>query len=138
MKVTEFKDGETILARYIPSSQAWEGGLKFFSPEGDYVQVGTWGYPSGKILQAHAHNQVPREIDFTQEVIYIRKGRIRADIYDLGLSKVAEQICEEGDVIVLLRGGHGYEILENGTQVLEIKNGPYLGPETDRRRFAPQ
>jgi hypothetical protein len=36
----------------------------------------------------------------------------------------------------LLRGGHGYEILEDGTQVLEVKNGPYLGPDVDRRRLA--
>ena len=36
---------------------------------------------------------------------------------------------------MLLRGGHGYEILEDGTQVLEVKNGPYLGPDVDRRRL---
>ena len=50
-------------------------------------------------------------------------------------NKVAELEVKGGDVIILLRGGHGYDILEDGTQVLEIKNGPYVGPDKDRRRF---
>ena len=48
---------------------------------------------------------------------------------------MAEFNASEGDVVILLRGGHGYDIIEDGTQVLEIKNGPYLGAEVDRRRI---
>jgi hypothetical protein len=44
-------------------------------------------------------------------------------------------IVDEGDILILLQGGHGYEILEDGTQVLEVKNGPYIGADLDRRRF---
>ena len=40
-----------------------------------------------------------------------------------------------GDVIILLRGGHGYDILDDDTEVLEIKNGPYVGSDLDRRRI---
>ena len=40
-----------------------------------------------------------------------------------------------GDILILFFGGHGYEILENGTQVLEVKNGPYVGAEKDRKRI---
>jgi len=58
-----------------------------------------------------------------------------AHIYSTREEKLADLEVKEGDVIILLRGGHGYTILEDGTQVLEIKNGPYLGPETDRRRL---
>ena len=32
-----------------------------------------------------------------------------------------------GDLMVFFSGGHSYKILENGTQVLEVKNGPYTG-----------
>ncbi|MCM2322905.1 MAG: hypothetical protein NDJ90_06550 [Oligoflexia bacterium] len=135
MKPTEFKDGDVVVARYIPAALAWKDGLNFFSNDPDFIQVGTWSYPADKVLLAHTHNEVKREVDLTQEVLYIRKGSIRADIYDLKLAKMDEQICREGDVMVLLRGGHGYQILENGTQVLEIKNGPYVGAERDRRRF---
>jgi hypothetical protein len=68
-------------------------------------------------------------------VLFVRRGSLRADIYDSGKNKVAEWIVKQGDIVVLLGGGHGYQILTDGTQVLEIKNGPYLGAETDRTRL---
>jgi hypothetical protein len=135
MAITEIKQGELVLARHIRASVAWSGGLQFFSPDGDYQQVGTWGYEQGKILPAHSHNEVSREVLWTQEVLYIRAGRVRAEIYDTADHKVAELEAGAGDILVLLRGGHGYHILENGTQVLEIKNGPYVGADADRRRL---
>jgi len=135
MPVREIKEGELVLARHIPAGDAWGQGLKFFSPDGDFVQVGTWGYGAGKKLLAHAHNEVKREVLWTQEALYVRKGKIRADIFDTQGRKVAEWTAVEGDLLVLLRGGHGYEILQDDTQVLEIKNGPYPGAEADRRRF---
>ena len=135
MAVTEIKQGELVLARHIPDSVAWSGGLQFFSPECDYQQVGTWGYEQGKTLLAHSHNEVSREVLWTQEVLYIRAGRVRAEIYDTDDHKVAELEAGAGDILVLLRGGHGYQILQDGTQVLEIKNGPYVGANADRRRL---
>ncbi len=135
MTVNEIKDGDLILARHIPSSAAWAGGLNFFSPDRDYQQVGTWNYDQGKQLLPHAHNEVARTVLWTQEVLYIRSGKIKATIFDTGGKEIAELVVKSGDVLVLLLGGHGYEILENGTQVLEIKNGPYVGADADRKRF---
>lgn len=135
MPVHEIKECDVVLARYIPAADAWGRGLKFFSADGEFVQVGTWNYDAGKELLAHTHNPVKREVPWTQEVLYVRKGKIRARIYNTRGEKVAELIVSEGDVIALLMGGHGYEILEDGTQVLEIKNGPYVGADADRRRL---
>ncbi len=135
MSVIEIKEGERVLARHIPARSAWQDGLNFFSPAEDFQQVGTWGYEKGKALAAHRHNLAKREVPWTQEVLYIRTGQLRADIYDSSDCKVAELIAEPGDILVLLDGGHGYEILEDGTQVLEIKNGPYGGADVDRRRL---
>lgn len=135
MAVVEIKEGERVLARHIPADSAWKEGLNFFSPDGDFQQVGTWGYGVGKVLAAHAHNEANRQVPWTQEVLYVRAGRLRANIFDSAGRKVAELEAASGDILVLLAGGHGYEILEDGTQVLEIKNGPYVGPELDRRRL---
>lgn len=134
MSVYEVKDGDTVLARHVTSDE-WSNGLKFFSSDGDFVQVGIWGYDAGKKLLAHAHNKVPREVGFTQEVLYIRKGRISARIFNAKRELVNEREVNEGDIIALMYGGHGYTILEDGTQVLEVKNGPYVGAEQDRERF---
>ncbi len=135
MTVTEIKEGDLVLARHIPASVAWGEGLKFFSQDDEYIQVGTWGYNEGKQLLAHTHNPVSRQIEWTKEVLYVRKGSISANIYDTSETNVATLIAHEGDLLILLRGGHGYSILEDGTEVLEVKNGPYPGAEADRRRL---
>jgi hypothetical protein len=135
MTVAEIKEGDLVLARHIPANVAWGEGLKFFSQDEEYIQVGTWGYNEGKQLLAHTHNPVPRQIEWTKEVLYIRKGSISANIYDTSENKVATLTAHAGDVLILLRGGHGYSILEDGTEVLEVKNGPYLGADADRRRL---
>ncbi len=134
-EIIEIKDGDLVLARHIPAQAAWRDGLNFFSQDEDFIQVGIWGYGAGKQLKAHIHNEVKREVRWTQEVLFVRTGKLRANIFDTTEKKVAELEVNGGDVIILLRGGHGYDILEEGTQVLEIKNGPYVGPERDRRRL---
>jgi hypothetical protein len=134
-KVIEIKEDELVLARYIPTDAAWKEGLNFFSQDNDFIQVGTWGYSSGKELKAHIHNEVKREVLWTQEVLFVRKGKLRADIFNTKETKVAELEINAGDVLMLLRGGHGYKILNDDTQVLEIKNGPYVGADSDRRRL---
>ncbi|KPH53615.1 hypothetical protein [Helicobacter pullorum] len=127
------KDG-VILAKHIQACE-WDKGLKFYSNDDEFIQVGTWGYDKNKELLAHTHNEVERKVYWTQEVLYIKKGSISAKIYDIYDNFLEELIAKEGDILILLRGGHGYTILEDDTQVLEVKNGPYVGAENDRRRL---
>lgn len=134
MAIKEIKKEGIVLARYIPDSD-WKEGLNFYSQDEEFIQVGTWGYDRGKELLSHIHNKTERKVYWTQEVLYIKKGSIKAKVYDLDANLVDEIIAKEGDTLILLRGGHGYTILENGTQVLEIKNGPYVGADKDRRRI---
>ena len=136
MAVEDITDKEgRVLARHITSSQWEEKGLSFYSQESDFIQVGTWNYDHGKELLAHAHNYVDRSINLTQEVLYIRKGAIRVRVYDRESQLICDRVAKAGDVMILLFGGHGYDILEDDTQVLEVKNGPYLGAEIDRERI---
>lgn len=111
-------------------------GLSFFTRAEAFLQVGSWHYQAGQILNPHNHNIVPRSADRTQEAVVVLKGRIRADIYGEDDIFVASIEAGERQVLVLLQGGHGYEVLEDGTVAIEIKNGPYLGPDTDRRVIA--
>jgi len=133
--VIEVKEGDLVLARHIPANSTWKDGLNFYSQDDDFIQVGVWGYGTGKELKAHIHNEVKREVLWTQEVLFVRSGKLQATIFDTSEKKVADLEVNAGDIIILLRGGHGYDILEEGTQVLEIKNGPYVGPDRDRRRL---
>ncbi|MCB8566632.1 cupin domain-containing protein [Fusobacterium ulcerans] len=132
--IKEIRKNNEILARHITGDEIKEG-LSFFSNDNEYIQVGSWNYNNGKELLKHIHNEVTREAKRTQEVLYIIAGKIEAEIYDLEKSLIETIIVNEGDILILLESGHGYKILEEGTKVLEIKNGPYLGAEIDRRRF---
>ena len=133
MEIREIKDNSTRLAIYI--GRKWEEGLHFFSKDNDFQQVGVWTYNTGRKLLQHKHIEALRSINRTQEVIFVRSGKVRADIYGMDDQFIESVNLVRGDILILLNGGHGYEILEDNTQVLEIKNGPYLGPEKDRIRI---
>jgi len=125
-----------LVARVISAEQLWNGtALNFWSNDEDFIQVGTWTHPKGTILPAHTHNVFERSSFRTQEVVYVVSGSILAQLYSEDESLIAECVMREGELLVCLNGGHGYTILEKDSRVLEIKNGPYLGPDLDRRRF---
>jgi len=122
------------LAIFVPSS-AWKPGLNFLSEGSDFIQVGTWSYTQGTRLGPHIHNIAPREGLRTQEAVYVRQGRLRAYIFTEKGEPTDQITLEAGDLLIVLAGGHGYEVLEDGTVVLEVKNGPYIGIEQDRRKI---
>lgn len=134
MKVETIKDHDTVLAILIRDAD-WERRLNFLSSDKDYVQVGTWWYDKGQKLAPHTHKIEPRTILSTQEVIYVKEGRLKANIYTEKRELLRSFELGEKDILILLRGGHGYEILEDDTKVLEVKNGPYVGAERDRERI---
>ena len=122
------------LAIYFPSS-SWGKGLTFLTQDRDSIQIGIWGYDEGLKLQPHIHNETERKVSRTQEAIFVKSGRVAAYIFDEAENLVRKIELNPGDILILLSGGHGYEILEDNTYVLEVKNGPYPGAEADRRRI---
>jgi hypothetical protein len=135
MAVHEIKDGEVMLARHVTAEEWGKSPISFFSQDSDFMQVGMWAYDADKRILAHTHNDVPRTVTRTHETLYVRKGRIEVRIYNGARALAATLVAGEGDVLTLMAGGHGYTILEDGTQVLEVKNGPYVGADRDRIRI---
>ena len=134
MTRSEFRDAQgTLLAYTIPAEPP--AGLTPYSSDADFVQALHWRYDAGKRLQAHEHLQVPRSATHTQEVVVVLRGCMRTTVFDAAHKPIATVDLGAGEAMVLLAGGHGYEILENDTRILEIKNGPYPGAEADRVRF---
>ncbi len=130
----DISKNNTVLARHILEADV-KSGLNFFSNDEEFIQVGVWEYNTGKELNKHIHNKFEREINRTYEVLYIIEGSIRAFIYDIDENFVEELVVNKGEILILLESGHGYEIMSESTRVLEVKNGPYYGPEKDRYRF---
>jgi mannose-6-phosphate isomerase-like protein (cupin superfamily) len=70
---------------------------------------------------------------YTQEVLFIKRGKLRVDFYDKNQIYLESYVLETGDAILLASGGHGFEVLEE-VEVIEVKQGPYCG-ENDKTRF---
>ena len=123
---------EKLLAMIIKNDYVCEG-VDFITPDEYSQQVAYMHHPAGKVIDAHVHNLVHRNIVLTQEVLFIKKGKLRVDFYDDYEDYLESVILEAGDVILLVSGGHGFKILEE-TEMIEVKQGPYSG-EADKKRF---
>lgn len=108
-------------------------GIEFFTPDDFSQQLAYMKHPKGKIIDAHTHNIVSREVKYTKEVLIIRKGKLRVDFYEENQTYIESRELFEGDVILLAYGGHGFKVLED-CEMIEVKQGPYLG-ENDKIRF---
>ena len=121
-----------LLAIIIPADYKAEG-IKFFTPDEFSQQLAYMHHSQGHIIDPHVHNPVSREVQYTQEVLIIRKGKLKVDFYDDEQNYLESQILNTGDVILLAAGGHGFEALEE-LEMIEVKQGPYAG-DKDKTRF---
>ena len=60
---------------------------------------------------------------------------MRVTLYTEDLEEFKKFDLKEGDLAVFAYGGYGYEILENDTQIIESKNGPFIDVDTDKIKF---
>lgn len=110
-------------------------GIHFLTPDSFSQQLGYMKHPSGHTIAPHDHNPVPRTIEWTQEVLFIKSGKVRLDIYSPERHYLESRILKAGDVALLAHGGHGLVMLEE-SEIIEVKQGPYAG-EADKTRFEP-
>ncbi|WP_251140713.1 hypothetical protein [Rhodoferax sp. U11-2br] len=109
--------------------------IKFFTPDSYSQQLGYMKRSAGYVIQPHVHNPVRREVEYTKEVLIIKRGVVRVDFYSEDQTYLESTLLRAGDIILLAFGGHGFEILEEA-EIVEVKQGPYCG-EQDKTRFLP-
>ncbi len=126
-------DGKIISIIYRDDD--WVEGLNFITPDDLFIQVGSWWYQRGKKLASHIHNKFNRTACRTQEMTYVKKGSMRVLLYDENQKYLQDFILYDGDLAVFAYGGHGYEILEDDTKIIETKNGPFVDVNTDKTKF---
>lgn len=97
------------------------------------LQLGLIVYPRGGQVVPHYHREVHRHLTATCEALVVRRGACELDIYDDAQRPVCTSRLDVGDVVLLVHGGHGIRMLED-TELLEIKQGPYLGVD-EKVRF---
>jgi mannose-6-phosphate isomerase-like protein (cupin superfamily) len=119
----------------IIRSNYHSNGIEFFTPDDYSQQLAYMNREEGYVIPPHLHNSVQRQVHFTQEVLYIKSGKVRVDFYDNNKNYLESKILNSGDVILLAYGGHGFQMIEE-SEIIEIKQGPYVG-DNDKTRFNP-
>ena len=132
--LNQIKHGNLLLGIIIRHNYYSEG-IKFFTPHDFSQQLGYMNRPKGYIIPPHIHNSVVREVHFTKEVLFIKSGKVRVDFYDDRQNYLESCILNQGDVILLAFGGHGFEMIEE-SEIIEVKQGPYAC-DSDKTRFSP-
>lgn len=121
-----------MIALIIPATYSSEK-IEFFTPGTFSQQLGFLPHKAGDTIQEHVHNLCTRQIQYTQETLLIRRGKVKISFFTDDKKYLTERILQTGDVILLASGGHGFEFLED-TDMIEIKQGPYCGDQ-DKVRF---
>ncbi len=131
-QIEEVKKKNKLLAMIIRSDYAGEG-VDFITPNEYSQQLAYMHHPAGKVIDAHIHNLVHRNVVMTQEVLFIKKGALRVDFYDDYEDYLESRDLYAGDIILMISGGHGFKVLEE-VEMVEVKQGPYAG-DYDKKRF---
>jgi hypothetical protein len=126
--------GEQLLAIIISRAHN-PPSTEFVTSSNLNLQVGFIKYPAGGIIQPHVHRPIERLIVGTGEVLLVRSGMMEVSLYDDERQLIAQRRLTEGDLLLLVGGGHGFRMLED-TVLLEVKQGPYTGIE-EKERFEP-
>ena len=124
-------DGKIIAI--IIRSNFTKNGIEFFTPNDFSQQLGYMKRGKNYNIEPHIHNSVSREIMLTQEVLFIKSGKVRVDLYDDHKKYFESRILTRGDIILLANSGHGFVTLEE-SEIIEVKQGPYLEKD-DKVRF---
>lgn len=130
--IENIKYKEQLLAVIIRTNYHKQG-IEFFTPGDFSQQLGYMNRPKGYVINPHVHNLVERSVTLTQEVLFIKSGKVRVDFYNDDREYLESKVLETGDVILLASGGHGFEMIENA-EMIEVKQGPYCG-DKDKTLF---
>jgi len=100
-------------------------GVSFVTPNEFGLQVAVMKRIKGHKIPSHFHLPAPRSLEGTQEVLIIRSGNLRADLFNSSNEYVVSVELLAGDMIILNSGGHGFVSSED-CKFFEVKQGPFV------------
>jgi len=130
MKTEKIEHGGKTFAVIIRDGANLET-TTFLTPQDYPLQVGFLVHKKGEEVKAHRHNKISRTVNFTEEVLIVQKGKMEIDFYDNDGEKIKSSTAKEGDIIILLDGGHGWKHDED-SKIVEVKQGPYVDVKDDK------
>jgi hypothetical protein len=107
-------------------------GATFLTMPHEDIQLGVLKHQAGREITPHVHNPMTRTVEGTTEVLLLLKGRMSVAFYSATDWELQTYQVYAGDVVMLLGGGHGFTVHED-VEVLELRQGPYLGRDKEKR-----
>jgi len=125
--IIEIRNKQNLYALIIKKKRRFiKNGVDFLTKDKDLLQLGFINHKKNHHIKSHIHLKKPRIINYCTEVLLIEKGKVKIKFFDNNSSDIKkDKILNKGDIIILFQGGHGFKILEK-TQIIEIKQGPYV------------
>ena len=105
--------------------------LNFITPDESTMQIGIQNRKKGEEILPHKHKPIPELKNIpVHETFHIIQGKAQVSIFDSNKQLEKQVILNPGDTI-FLSTGHSITFLED-TKMLEVKQGPYRGKETEK------
>lgn len=101
-----------------------DNSIKFFTKSNFSQQLGYMNRPKNYRIPPHKHRKNLRHLFYTQEVLVVKKGKIRVNFFHSTKKFFKSKIIQTGDVILLAFGGHGFDFIQR-SEIIEIKQGPF-------------
>ena len=129
----DIKIDNEIVAKVLRFQKKKFKGIKFFTQNNLNLQLGLMSHNKNHIIKAHSHINKKKIIKQMSEVLIIFSGKLKVFFYDKKKIRKKTIILKKKDMILLIKGAHGFKVLEN-LEMLEIKQGPFLG-DNDKIRL---
>ncbi len=119
------EEREWLRANYRVASPALERDTKaHLTPDELPLQITILNRPSGSLVKPHYHiNDGPPTSETRHQVMVCLTGAARIGLFAKEGDHVQDVVLHAGD-FALLYEGHSIETIEDGTRLLEIKQGP--------------
>jgi len=118
-------DGK-IVAKLFKFQNKKFKGIKFFTPEDLNLQLGLMSHNKNYVIKPHFHINKKKIIKQMCEILIIFSGKLKVFFYNKKKIKKKTVTLKKKDLILLIKGAHGFKVLEN-LEMLEIKQGPFTG-----------
>jgi hypothetical protein len=104
----------------------------FYTPKDTSLQLGIIKHEKGYTEPPHIHKRSAKLVHDVIESLQIEYGKVEVNFYSEKGEVVDKTILNEGDVALLISGGHAIKALET-FKAIKIKQGPYRSIEEDKQ-----
>ena len=132
LKVENIKKDEKLLAVILRNSSPGKQ-VEFLTPNDFSLQLGIHKRKKNDIVEPHEHVTFEEVKNLeVQEVIFVKKGKISIGVYHK--KNLIKNVILNSNDLILLNSGHSVKFLED-TELIEIKQGPYRGRDSEKNYF---